>query len=132
MPLFYIKENGGVYQVNRLPHERDNRPIIDRIPDEERQAIYDKIHEKIDSVVDTDKEVVTAGWIPGKSDWEGTVFQPIYYAAYKDVERAGMVLGTIVFECFMQREEDWSCGRYQIDGKDITSLTYFRIYKNSK
>ena len=34
----------------------------------------------------------------------------------------------LVFETMMKREEDWSLGKYQVNGRDIGSTTYFRIH----
>lgn len=124
MPLFYI--SGELQEVTRIPHDTANRPVINRIPQNEYNAVIEELNRRIDAVVDSPEELITAGWIPG-SDWTGTVWEPIYDAAHYDVERAGMVFGAIVFEVMMNREEDWSLGKYQVDGRDIGSTTYFRI-----
>ena len=71
-------------------------------------------------------EVHTAGWIPGH-DWTETVFYPIYLACKKDTTSAALFFGIIVFIVFMDRPEQWSLGRYQVNDKDIASMTYFRI-----
>ena len=115
-------------QITRVPHDRDNRPIINRIPPEQLQAIFDELNRLIDEVVDTPEELITAGWLPG-SDWTGTVWDAIYVAANRDHSRAAMVFGALVFETIMERPEDWSLGKYQVDGRDIGSTTYFRIHR---
>lgn len=124
MPLYYLPDT----LVKKVPHERENRAIIDRIPAADLEAIKAELNRRIDAVVDTDEELITSGWIPGH-EWAGTVWLPIYETAHKDAARAGMVFGAIVFEVMMEREEDWSLGKYQVDGRDIGSITYFRIHR---
>ena len=125
MALFSIPD---MKQITKVPHDKVNRPIINRIPSQQLQAIFDELNRLIDEVVDTPDELITAGWLPG-SDWTGTVWDAIYVAANKDHNRAAMVFGVLAFEAIMKRPEDWSFGKYQVDGRDIGSTTYFRIYR---
>lgn len=113
--------------VTKVPYDHMNRPIINRIPPHYLVAIIDEINNRINAVCNTPNELITAGWIPG-NDWTGTVWEPIYFAAKMDHDRAGMVFGALVFEAIMNRPEDWSFGKYQVDGRNIGSNTYFRIY----
>jgi len=127
MPLFSVPD---MRQITSVPHERVNRPIVNRISEEDLILIRDEINNRIDAVVDSPNELITSGWIPG-SNWNGTVFQPIFTAARNDFTRSGMVFGFLVFEVVMSREEDWSLGKYQVNGRDIGSTTYFRINRQS-
>ncbi|MDR1871699.1 MAG: hypothetical protein LBS60_07215 [Deltaproteobacteria bacterium] len=127
MPLFYIQGNGKIERVVAVPHQGHNQPIINRIPNREFLAIKDEINRLVDLVVDSPHELITAGWLPG-NDWTGTVWEPIYIAANLNFDLSGMIFGAIVFQVMMERDEDWSLGKYQIDGRDIGSNTYFRIY----
>jgi hypothetical protein len=71
--------------------------------------------------------IATAGWLPG-SDWTGTPFEPIYTkAARGDFDRSAMFFGQLVWYTIMNRPETWGSGRYQVDGRDIGSRTYFRV-----
>ena len=90
-------------------------------------SIMMTINCKINEVADSPNEIITSGWIPG-NDWTGSVWEPIYIAAERDFSRAGMIFGALVFETMMKREEDWSLGKYQVNGRDIGSTTYFRIH----
>ena len=123
MPLYSVPD---MRQITNVPHEASNRPIVNRIPEESLVRIRKEINERIQAVVDSHEELITSGWIPG-SDWTNTVWQPIYIASRNDFVRAGMVFGFLVFEEMMYREEDWSLGKYQVNGRDIGSTTYFRI-----
>jgi hypothetical protein len=125
MPLYSLP---NMKEIIRIPHDQDNRPIIDRIPDSDLDAIVDEINRRVDAVVDSPEELITSGWIPGNY-WIGTVWEPIYIAARNDFSRAGMVFGALVFEVMMNRPEDWSLGKYQVNGRDIGSTTYFRIFR---
>lgn len=59
----------------------------------------------------------TAGWIPGH-DWTGTVFYPIYLAC-KKIKLWLRFSSDYRFIVFMDRPEQWSLGRYQVNDKDI-------------
>lgn len=126
MPLFYVP---SMKKVESIPHDAKNRPIINRIPKEDWQKIFDELNNRVDAVVDSPKELITSGWIPG-NHWEETVWYPIYVASQMDPDISGMVFGAIVFEVIMNREEDWSLGKYQVNSRDIRSTTYFRIHQN--
>ena len=124
MPLYSIPD---MKIIKRIPHYYDNKLIIERIPEEQKNKIIKEINCKINEVADSPNEIITSGWIPG-NDWTGSVWEPIYIAAEKDFSRAGMIFGALVFETMMKREEDWSLGKYQVNGRDIGSTTYFRIH----
>jgi len=123
MPLYTVPD---LKVITRIPHDRENRPIINRIPRRDYDKIIEELNRRIDEVANSDEELITAGWIPG-NNWDGTVWAPISVAANGDPQRSGMVFGAIVFEVMMNRPEDWSLGKYQINGRDIGSTTYFRI-----
>ena len=123
MPLYSLPE---MQQITRIPHDKDNRQIINRLTASELLCITEEINKRVDAVVGTQEELITSGWIPGH-DWTGTVWEPIYTVSRNDIQRAGMVFGAIVFEVMMNRSENWSLGKYQVNGKDIGSTTYFRI-----
>lgn len=83
---------------------------------------------RIDELIDeAGGEIATAGWLPG-SDWTGTPFEPIHaIAARQDFGRAAMFFGQLVWFAVMRRPERWGSGRYQVDGRDTSSRTYFRL-----
>lgn len=126
MSLFSITGDGQK-KIEKVPHDNINRPIINRISQPQYDTIIEKINRCIDEVVHSPNELITAGWIPG-NDWTGTEWEPIYTASNFDFGRAGMVFGALVFEVIMKRPEAWSLGKYQVDGREIGSTTYFRIY----
>ncbi len=74
-----------------------------------------------------DERIHTSSWMPG-SNWEDTVWQPIYMDACQyDEIAAGLCFGLFVWEAFLEHAEVWSFGRYEINGLPIRGLTYFRI-----
>lgn len=93
-------------------------------------AEFDRMVERVDELIDeSGAEIATAGWLPG-SDWTGTAFEPIYSkAAPADFEQSALFFGQLVWYTVMKRPERWASGRYQLDGKDIGSRTYFRLGK---
>jgi len=94
MSLFRIPD---MHRYTSVPHDRDNRPLINRIPPNQLHEIFDELNRRIDAVVDSPEELITAGWIPGY-DWTGTVWEPIYFACNRDYGRSAMVFGALVFE----------------------------------
>jgi len=110
--------------IDTVPYRREFDALRARLSNVEFEGIIDRINELID---ESGAEIATAGWLPG-SDWTGTPFEPIYAkAARGDFDRAAMFFGQLVWYAVMNRPERWASGRYQLDGKDIRSRTYFRL-----
>lgn len=58
--------------IKKIPHRAEYDQWRQRINDADYQAIYDELNARISG-----SEIETSSWIPG-SNWQGTVFQPIY------------------------------------------------------
>lgn len=113
--------------IDRIPGRREFEALRKRLTDAEFATMVDRVNELID---DSGGEIATAGWLPG-SDWTGTPFQPIYdKAARGDFQRSAMFFGQLVWYTVMHRPESWGSGRYQVDGRDIGSRTYFRLNRS--
>jgi hypothetical protein len=109
---------------DHVPYEPQFEALRRRLLASEFDAMVARINDLID---ESGAEVATAGWLPG-SDWTGTPFEPIYTkAARGDFDRSAMFFGQLVWYTIMKRPEPWGSGRYQVDGRDIGSRTYFRI-----
>jgi hypothetical protein len=110
--------------IDSVPFRDKFDVIRGRLSDAEFDSMVTRINELID---ESGGEIATAGWLPG-SDWTGTVFEPIYWtAARQDFDRSAMFFGQLVSYTVMKRPERWSSGRYEVDGRDIGSRTYFRL-----
>jgi hypothetical protein len=110
--------------VDRVPFQRDFDTLRARLSDAEFDVMVARVNDLID---ESGGEIATAGWLPG-SDWRGTPFQLIYSkAAREDFDRSAMFFGQLVWYTIMKRPERWASGRYQVDGRDIGSRTYFRL-----
>ena len=106
--------------VTSVHHKKDFDKWMKNLSADDYRKIEDALNEKIDQ-----NDINTAGWLPGH-DWTGTVFEPIYDACGKNVTQAGMFFGLIVFDLLMNREDRvWGFGRFEKDGKQIASMTYF-------
>lgn len=115
--LFSI--DSGKY-VTSVPHKGDFDRWMANLSDADLEKIETELNSKIDQ-----SDINTAGWIPGH-DWTGTVYQPIYEACNKNVTQAGMFFGLILFNLLMNRPDKvWSFGRFEKDGRQISSMTYF-------
>lgn len=110
--------------LDQVPHEREFGVIRRRLTTEEFERMVQRVDELID---DAGGEIATAGWLPG-SDWTGTPLEPIYTkGARGDFQRSALFFGQLVWYVVMRRPERWASGRYQVDGRDIGSRTYFRL-----
>jgi hypothetical protein len=108
-------------EILKIPFEREYRDFMSRMSDADINAIKARLNEMIDG-----DEIHTAGWMPG-SDWTGTVFEPIYFkAARQSYAGSARCFGLMVWEVFMERPETWTSGRFEKDGEEIGSRTYFR------
>ncbi len=106
--------------VKSVPHAKEFNKWMANLSEEDFKKIEDALNEKFD-----ESEINTAGWIPGH-DWTGTVYEPVYEACNRNVAQAGMFFGLIVFFLLMNREDKtWGFGRYEKDGRQIESMTYF-------
>lgn len=95
--------------------------ILDKLSDQEIQDIRDAL----DRMIAGDK-IFTAGWMPG-NDWTGTPYQAIYEKpANRSQLTSGLMFGLLVWEAFERNEEDWYTGRFELNGVEIGSRTYWR------
>lgn len=110
--------------IDTVPYRREFDALRHRLSEAEFEAMVARVNELIE---ESGSDIATAGWLPG-SDWTGTAFEPIYTkAARGDFDRSAMFFGQLVWYAVMTRPERWGSGRYQLDGKDIGSRTYFRL-----
>ena len=110
--------------ITRIPHKSDFDRWMSKLSEDDYKKIKQELNSKINQ-----KDINTAGWIPGH-DWTGTVYEPIYEACGKNVTQSGMFFGLIVFDILMNSEDKvWGFGRFEKDGKQIASMTYF-VLKN--
>lgn len=108
--------------ISSVPYEAEYRTYMSRMT----RAEIDAIKAALNGMIDGD-EIHTAGWMPG-DDWSGTPFQVIYEkAARHSYEASAKCFGLIVWEVFIERPEKWTSGRFEKDGEDIGSRTYFRV-----
>lgn len=116
--LLYSVDTGKY--ITTVPHRNDFDKWMEKLSAADYRKIEDTLNMKINK-----NEINTAGWLPGH-DWTGTVFEPIYRACGQNVTQAGMFFGLIVFDLLMKREDKvWGFGRYEKDGKQIASMTYY-------
>lgn len=110
--------------IDTVPFPSEFDALCKRLSEAEFDAMVTRVNELID---EAGSEIATAGWLPG-SDWTGTPFEPIYTkAAPGDFGGSAKFFGQLVWYAVMYRPEAWGSGRYQVDGKDISSRTYFRL-----
>lgn len=111
-------------QITAIPHRSTFEAVRTRLTPDEFSGVVDRINELIDGA---GKEIVTAGWLPG-SNWYGTPFWPIYEkAAGRNQDLAGRMFGLMVWYTVKERDEYWASGRFEKDGKEIGSRTYFKV-----
>lgn len=108
--------------ITSVPYQSEYRTYLARMTAGEIDAIKAALNQMIDG-----DEIHTAGWMPG-NDWGGTPFQAIYEkAARHSFDASAKCFGLMVWDVFMERPEKWTSGRFEKDGVDIGSRTYFRV-----
>lgn len=113
--------NRGEY-VTDVPHKREYRIWHSRLSSTEFDAIYNSLMARIRG-----SDIETSSWIPG-SDWQGTVYQPIYEKACQyDHGAAAKFFGLILWQVIMDHDAVWAFGRYENDGVPIEGMTYFQL-----
>ena len=111
-------------QITQIPHQSKFDAWCFRLSAEQIESVRNALRNMIE--IDN-KEIHTSSWMPG-SNWEDTVWQPIYTDACQyDENGSGLCFGLFVWEAFLEHPDAWSFGRYEIDGLPIRGLTYFRI-----
>lgn len=127
MPLYRIHDTEPVLGVPTWARKDYDR-WTKRMDAQDLDAImgeFDRLIELRMQTQDPDRQIHTAGWIPG-SDWIGTVWEPIYEkAALQEPGDAAMCFGLLCFLAFSRRDENWYVGKFELHGKDIGSNTYF-------
>lgn len=122
--MLYSFERGKV--VSGVPYQKEFSKWLSRLSSLEIDAIVTEINHMIDW---SGKDVHTSSWMPG-SDWSGTVFDPIWSkATLHSYEDSAKCFGLIVFDTFMRRDDWWSFGHFELNGKAIRGLTYFKLDK---
>lgn len=107
-----------------MPRQKDFHLLRNRLSAAEFDAIVVRINKLID---DAGGKIATAGWLPG-DDWTGTPFQAIHEKAAKsNYDLSAKFFGLLVWYTVMERDETWASGKYQVDGRDIGSRTYFQV-----
>lgn len=108
-------------KINKTPYPESFKLLEERLTTLELAAARQALNSKIEG-----DEIHTAGWMPG-ADWRGTPFQPIFEkAARKNFELAAKLFGLLVWDVFMNRDDQRFTGKFELNGKDIGSRTYFR------
>lgn len=107
-----------------MPRSQDFKLLRSRMSVAEFDATVDHVNGLIDGA---GGEIATAGWLPG-NDWSGSPLQPIHdKVARGDRSLSGKFFGLLVWHTFMERPERWATGKYEVNGREIGSRTYFRV-----
>jgi len=107
--------------ITTHPYAKEFRIWRNRLSTSEFDAIVQELNLMIDQ-----KDIHTAGWMPGKN-WNGTIFEPIYTkACSRNEDESGLCFGLFVWHVFHTRSDAWYSGKFEKDGVQIKSRTYFR------
>lgn len=121
--MLWFIDGANLTPVTKIPYRETWDVLVSRLSRAEITAVEDEVNRRIDASGD----IVMTGWSAG-SDWTDCPFEIVYdVAARQDFELAGKMLGLFYWAVVMQREDDWSSGRYEKDGVPISSRTYFKI-----
>jgi hypothetical protein len=140
MALREIAEDGSMYDVPSLGHERDFDRTWLAMTFAQRTAIEAEINRRLDGLMtspDPNWGSITNTSIEGgkpnpnsrvRGDWSGTVFQPIF-DVLGDEELAGMFYGNVWKKVIIDRQERWigirSDPTFPQRGITLLGKTYF-------
>ena len=111
-------------EIKKIPYRTTFNLLEKRLSQKQFADVVAEIKQRIEDAGD---EIVTAGWLPG-ADWSGTPFQPIYEtAALQNKEVAAKMFGLMVWYTIMHHPDRWGSGRFEKDGRPLSSRTYFRL-----
>jgi hypothetical protein len=106
--------------VNRIPFKENFDLLKEKLSPEEFIEAFNSLNERING-----SEIETSSWMPG-ADWRDGPFQSIYEKpARKNPQLAAKLFGLLVFHVFMEREEVWITGKFELNGEPIKGRTYF-------
>jgi len=114
--LYDLKDN----QLTHIPHSEEYEQWRARLSDTDYDAIIAELHRIMD-----ENQIFNASYIPG-SDWQGTVYQPIYHACDENWDEARLFYGLLVWGAVQLHADDWRFYREERPGRDPIGLTYFR------
>jgi len=111
-------------RMTHMPHKDDYDRWRANLSDAHYQAIIDELLRIFDKA-DEDDKVVRASYIPG-SDWNGTVYQPIYHACGEQYDIAKLFFGMLVWEAVQLHGKDWIFIQEEGPSDRPFGKTYFR------
>lgn len=114
------------HEISKIPHLKEFKIWKSRLSEDN----YEKIVKELKKVMLLN-EVQTSSWIPG-SNWNGSVFEPLYEACERDQESAAKFFGLILYQVVMDDEGFWGMTRAINRGVPIKGLTYFRLLKDPR
>jgi len=90
------------------------------------QAEVEAIMAHLAHEVEVRSEILTTIWIPG-ADWSETPLERIYEVCGDEV-LAAKIFGLFMWDTMQRHPEAWGFGHYELDGKPIKGMTYYRVY----
>jgi hypothetical protein len=105
----------------------DYQQICAKMTPAEIDGVIAEINRIVDVACSTPgEELVTTSWMPG-SNWDGTPFEPIWWACRGDEDAAAKAFGLFCWDAMMRRTDKFGYGHYELNGVPIRGMTYFRI-----
>jgi len=120
--LKMIKDTGETFIVNSVPYEKEYRMLLKKFTKEQ----LNKLHDYLDSELPEGNFSVGTTFPLGSKHWGNGPLKVIYVNCDKNKEQAGYLLGQIVFDIIMNRDEEWFCTKTNITHRDFGTLFYFK------
>lgn len=119
-------------QISKVPHQTQFQQWKSRLDQSHIAAIHAEFDKMISNREASQNKILTSNWLPselcqeGGMEWGGTPFWPIYEdACNKSIQQAGWCFGLLLWEYMMNRDDEWICGKFDMDGVPIGGTTYF-------
>ncbi len=118
--LYDVDQNEHTEMIHSSDYDRWRR----RLSDEDHQRVIAALHQ-----IMNENDIFKSSYLPG-TNWNGTPYQPIYYAVGESEIDAALFYGLLVWEAVQQHMNEWYFIKQQESDDQPTGMTYFRRSSN--
>ena len=120
--LKMIKDDGKTFIVDKVPYEKEYKELLEHFTEGEFDTLWDYIDANLPDVGFS----VGTTFPLGSKHWGDGPLKVIYVNCGRNKEQAGYLLGQIVFDIILHRDEEWFCTKTNITHRDFGTLFYFK------
>ena len=120
--LKMIKDTGEVFPVTSVPYTKEYEHLRENFTTEE----FNDLLEYVDANLPENEFSVGTTFPLDSPHWGAGPLKNVYVNCGHNKEQAGYLLGQIVFDILLHRNEQWFCTKTNITHRDFGTLFYFK------